>query len=118
VLQNAMNTIGNSIAFRLRGTKTNRDAIGAAITVAAGESRQTKYVQAGSGFLSQHSKEIFFGLGRAAGPVRATVRWPSGTQQSFAELMPGHRVAIEEGAETFDVKPFVARAAEKGAPRA
>jgi len=118
VLHNAMTTIGNSIAFRLRGTKSNRDAIGAAITVTAGESRQTKYVQAGSGFLSQHSKEIFFGLGRAAGPVRATVRWPSGTQQSFAELMPGHRVAIEEGAETFDVKPFVARAAEKGAPRA
>ncbi len=116
VLRNAMTAIGDAIAFRLRGTKSNRDAIGAAITVEAGERRQTKYVQAGSGFLSQHSKEIFFGLGKAAGPVHATVRWPSGLQQSFAGLMPGHRVAIEEGTEKVDAKPFGIRAAGAEGP--
>jgi Flp pilus assembly protein TadD/peroxiredoxin len=118
VLRNAMNTIGDSIAFRLRGTKSNRDAIGAAITVDAGGRRQTKYLQAGSGFLSQHSKEIFFGLGKSAGPVRATLRWPSGLQQSFTGLMPGNRIAIEEGADKFEAKPFAAIAAAGGPPPA
>ena len=80
VLRNAMKDIGHSIAFRLRGQKSNRDAIGAAVTVEAGPLRQTKYLQAGSGFLSQHTKELFFGLGKGEGPVRATVRWPSGLE--------------------------------------
>ena len=53
-----MKEIGDSISFRLRGHKSNRDGIGAAITVEAGTLRQTKYLQAGSGFLSQHSKEL------------------------------------------------------------
>src|SRR6266404_5675324 len=60
VVHNVMSEIGNAVCFRLRGTKSNRDAIGASITVQCGALRQTKYLQAGSGFLSQHSKELFF----------------------------------------------------------
>ncbi len=41
--------------------------IGTAITVEAGSLRQTKYLQAGSGFLAQHSKEVFFGVGKPEG---------------------------------------------------
>src|ERR1035441_9154412 len=63
IVHNAMKDIGRSIAFRLRGHTSNRDAIGAAITVESGAHRQTKYLQAGSGFLTQHSKELFFGVG-------------------------------------------------------
>ena len=63
ILHNAMQEIGDSISFRLRGTKSNRDAIGAAVTVETGELRQTKFLQAGTGFLAQHTKELFFGLG-------------------------------------------------------
>ena len=65
-----MKDIGDSIAFRLRGTKSNRDAIGTSITVEAGRLRQTKYLQAGSGFLAQHSKEVFFGVGKPEGTIR------------------------------------------------
>ena len=62
-----MKDIGDSIAFRLRGTKSNRDAIGTSITVEAGKLSQTKYLQAGSGFLAQHSKEVSFGTRKAGG---------------------------------------------------
>src|SRR5581483_10888101 len=55
ILRNDSAEIGQSVSFRLRGTKSNRDAIGSAITIEVGEQRQTKYLQAGSGFLSQHS---------------------------------------------------------------
>src|SRR6202030_272260 len=86
VFHNVLKEIGGSLAFRLRGTKSNRDAIGAAVTVEAGTHRQTKYLQAGSGFLSQHTKELFFGVGKIEGAIRATVRWPSGLSQSFENL--------------------------------
>jgi tetratricopeptide (TPR) repeat protein len=106
VLHNTMRDIGRSIAFRLRGTKSNRDAVGASITIDAGGTRQTKYLQAGSGFLAQHSKELFFGLGKDKGPVRATVRWPSGASQTFEQLPADHRIALEEGSAKFTAVAF------------
>jgi Flp pilus assembly protein TadD len=106
ILHNVMKDLGHSIAFRLRGHKSNRDAIGAAITVETGTLRQTKYLQAGSGFLAQHSKEIFFGVGRPEGTLRATVRWPSGLTQQFEALPVNHRIEIEEGNNSFIAKPF------------
>ncbi len=107
VLQNVMENPGDSIAFRLRGTKSNRDAIGAEVAVEAGGRKQTKFLQAGSGFLSQHSKELFFGLGRNSGAARASVRWPSGLVEVFEKLPPNHRIEIEEGARSFRATPFV-----------
>ena len=106
ILHNAMKDLGASIAFRLRGTNSNRDAIGAAVTVEAGGRRQTKILQAGSGFLSQHTKELFFGLGKAPGPVRASIRWPGGLTQGFEKLPVNHRVEMQEGIDTFLAKPF------------
>jgi tetratricopeptide (TPR) repeat protein/peroxiredoxin len=108
ILHNAMTDLGHSIAFRLRGHKSNRDAIGTAITVEAGSIRQTRYLQAGSGFLAQHSKEMFFGVGKSEGTIRATVRWPSGLSQNFERLPVNHRIVIEEGSPTFVANPFAA----------
>jgi Flp pilus assembly protein TadD/peroxiredoxin len=108
ILRNAMKEIGNSIAFRLRGTKSNRDAIGTAVMVEAEGHRQTKYLQAGSGFLSQHTKELFFGVGKAEGAVRATIRWPSGLEQAFEHLPVNRRIEIAEGSADFEAKPFAA----------
>jgi tetratricopeptide (TPR) repeat protein len=102
-----MEDIGGSISFRLRGTKSNRDAIGTSITVEAGGMRQTRYLQAGSGFLAQHSKEVFFGVGKHQGSVRATVRWPSGLVQVLESLPVGHRIEVEEGTP-FQAKAFAA----------
>jgi tetratricopeptide (TPR) repeat protein/peroxiredoxin len=108
ILHNEMKDLGHSIAFRLRGTKSNRDAIGTAITVEAGTLSQTKYLQAGSGFLAQHSKELFFGVGKPEGTIQATIRWPSGLSQRFDNLPVNHRIEIEEGGATFVAKPFAA----------
>jgi tetratricopeptide (TPR) repeat protein len=107
-LRNAMKDLGHSIAFRVRGHKSNRDGIGTAITLEAGSLRQTKYLQAGSGFLTEHTKEICFGTANHEGAVRATVRWPSGLSQEFNDLPVNHRIEIEEGSATFTAKPFSA----------
>jgi Flp pilus assembly protein TadD/peroxiredoxin len=106
VLHNAMKDIGHSIAFRLRGQKSNRDAIGSAVTIEARGHRQTRYLQAGSGFLSQHTKELFFGVGNIETTVRATVRWPSGLSQVFEDLPVQNRIEIQEGVDKFLAKPF------------
>jgi tetratricopeptide (TPR) repeat protein len=111
VLHNAMKEIGHSVAFRLRGHKSNRDAIGTSITVESGSLRQTKYLQAGSGFLAQHTKEMFFGVGKADGTIRATFVWPSGLKQTFDNLPVNHRIEIEEGSAAFVAKPFAAASA-------
>jgi Tfp pilus assembly protein PilF/peroxiredoxin len=108
ILRNAMRDIGHSVAFRLRGQKSNRDAIGTAVTVETGALRQTKYVQAGTGFLAQHSKELFFGLGASQESIRATIRWPSGLTQTFAPVPANHRVEIQEGSADFQARPFAA----------
>lgn len=109
ILHNVMPELGQSLAFRLHGKQSNRDAIGAAVTVEAQGHRQTKYLQAGSGFLSQHSKEIFFGLGQAQEKISATVRWPSGLLQAFQDLPANHSVEIEEGSPEVKAAPFAAR---------
>lgn len=107
ILHNVMVDLGDSISFRLRGRKSNRDAIGAAITVHNGTLHQTKYLQAGSGFLAQHSKEVFFGLGRPSSDLTVAVRWPSGLTQTFRSLPTNHRIDLEEGSPTFSAKAFV-----------
>ena len=106
ILRNVMEELPPSIAFRLRGSKSNRDAIGAAVTIETDVGRQTRMLQAGSGFLSQHSKEVFFGLGKAKGSVQASIRWPNGAEQEFRDLPVNHRVWITEGSEEIRTEPF------------
>ena len=81
-----------AIAFVLRGTRSNRDGIGARVEV----NGQVQYLSAGSGFLSQHSKKLHFGLaGRPAAQVKIT--WPSGVVQEFSDLEPGYVYLVHEG---------------------
>ena len=113
VLKNVMETLPPSIAFRLQGTRSNRDAIGASVTIESSAGRQTRVLQAGSGFLSQHSKDVFFGLGETKGPVRASIRWPSGLVQELHDLPINHRIWVEEGAEPSRLDPFKAQSTRR-----
>ena len=60
------------------GTVSNRDGIGAKVTVTSGGRRQWATVKTGSSYCSQSELPVTFGLGDAAVPVRVEVRWPSG----------------------------------------
>ncbi len=116
LLKNVVKELPPSIAFRLRGTKSNRDAIGASITIENGTSRQTRMLQCGSGFLSQHSKDFFFGLGDGKGPVRASIRWPSGLVQELHDLPINHRIWADEGGEPSRQEPFNQQATIRVSP--
>ena len=103
LIKNVIPDLSPAISFSLQGTKSNRDAIGVRVTIETSAGRQTRYVQAGSGFLSQHSKELFFGLGHATGSISATIRWPSGLTQQLNDLPSNHRIFVTEGAESRSV---------------
>ena len=106
ILHNNMDHPGDAIAIRLRGTVSNRDAIGTLITLRCGDLIQTRSLQAGSGFLSQHTKELFFGLGNGLEPISATVRWPSGSTQHFDNLPRNTRIQLVEADPSPTVVPF------------
>ncbi len=110
ILKNVIEDLPPSIAFRLRGTQSNRDAIGAVVTLETQSGRQTRSLQAGSGFLSQHGKDVWFGLGKAEGLLRASILWPSGRAQELDQLPINHRVWVEEGSERLRLEPFKAGA--------
>jgi Flp pilus assembly protein TadD len=102
VFQNNCAGDRHSIAFSLHGTKSNRDAIGAIVEVDG----QVKQVQAGSAFLSQHTKKLYFGLGDSPSASKVRVKWPSGLVQTFTSLAAGRLYEIEEGSDSVSAKPF------------
>src|SRR5262245_58200943 len=95
-----------SLAVRLRGTAGNRDAIGARVTVETDRMKRTRQLAAGSGFISQHSKELIFGLGASERVVALEVRWPGGRTQSFGRVPLNRRVFVEEGKDDLRDEPF------------
>jgi Tfp pilus assembly protein PilF len=102
VFQNNCSAGRHSVAFLLRGSKSNRDAIGAIVRVDG----QVKAVQAGSGFLSQHTRKLYFGLGASDTAKRVEVKWPSGVAQTFTSLQAGRLYTITEGSEDLPSVPF------------
>jgi Flp pilus assembly protein TadD/peroxiredoxin len=99
IFRNDFETTSASLAVRLRGTNSNRDAIGARVTVETDRLRKTSIVQAGSGFLSQHSKELLIGLGASERVLKLTVSWPSGGTQVFTNVPLNARIRIVEGGD-------------------
>ncbi len=86
----------NYVAFRLRGTKSNRDAIGAVVRLYQKGKIMTRQVQAGGGYLSQCSRTVHFGLGDNPEIDRVEITWPSGTQQRLDKVRVNARQDVSE----------------------
>ena len=96
---------GSALAVAPHRHALNHDAVGARVTVQTDTLRRTKVVQAGSGFLSQHSKELFFGLGESTRVTKLTVEWPGGASPglspSFRSIAVAHRGGRAPRVEAF-----------------
>lgn len=84
------------IKIRLHSTRSNRDAIGARVTVSYRNGSQTKMVHACSSFLSSHSPWLNFGLADSSLIKKIIVQWPSGHQQQLADVPANQNLRIEE----------------------
>jgi hypothetical protein len=89
---------GNFVTLALEGTKSNRSAIGARVTVEAGGRRQIDEVMSGGSYYSQNDLALYFGLGRAAKVDRIEVRWPSGAVQEWKDVEANRQWRVREGA--------------------
>ncbi len=84
------------IEFQLEGTRSNRDAVGAQVTMYWNGQKQLQQVSAGSGFAAQNDLRLHFGLGRNPRIEKAVIRWPSGTVQTLDHLIPDQILHIRE----------------------
>jgi hypothetical protein len=94
------------IRFTLRGTKSNRDAIGAKVRVTAGGQRYSKMVKTGSSYLSQSELPLSFGLGRQTTVDRVEIDWPSGGREELKALAAGMSYEVVEGKGIAAKKPL------------
>ena len=108
---------GNWIELKLAGVKSNRDAIGARVTLRAGGQRLIREVNGGNGFESQSSTRLHFGLGTAARIDELEIRWPSGLVERLPPAaVPVNRIyRVEEGRGVVGLLPQ--RAAGEGGGR-
>lgn len=90
LLRNNVGQKSSWVGFRLVGTKSNRDAIGAKMILSVGDRKLVRWVTGGSSYLSSHDKRIIFGLGALTATASQTVKieilWPSGAQQTATAL--------------------------------
>jgi hypothetical protein len=84
------------IGFKLVGTRSNRSAIGAEVTLESGEIVQRRVIDGGSGFASQNDRRLHFGLGAREWVDRVVIHWPSGTQQVLQRPAIDRLVTVTE----------------------
>lgn len=96
LIHNVTATTNHWIAFQLRGTKSNRDGIGAHLEIQSGGRKQVAERVASSGYLSQDDPRVHFGLGASARVDKVTVQWPSGKQQVLENLTADRVITVEE----------------------
>jgi hypothetical protein len=80
------------VTARLVGSRSNRDGIGARVTVGD----QVRTWSTAAGYASSTHAGVHFGLGASPGPVTVVVQWPSGARQTLTDVQPNRIVVVEE----------------------
>lgn len=114
LLRNDTRTENHGIAFELVGRgpdssgafSSSREAVGAGITLTTPRASRRKFVHLGSGFVSQSSRRVYFGLGAQTAVPVATIRWPSGQEQRLENLPADHLILVREGEPDWQAQPF------------
>lgn len=97
LLRNEGGNQNHWVRLKLVGTKSNRDAIGALVSVTAGPLKQRRYVRSGGSFLSESERALTFGLGSATTIDSVEVRWPTGAVEKLSGVKPDAVITIIEG---------------------
>jgi enediyne biosynthesis protein E4 len=92
--------------FKLVGTKTNRDALGARIKLVTGGFSQIREISGGGSYLSQSDLRASFGIRKAAHADTVEVRWPSGERQVFHGIATDKFYVLIEGSPNLAPQPF------------
>jgi peptidoglycan hydrolase-like protein with peptidoglycan-binding domain len=96
----------HSVLFKLVGTKSNRMAIGARVTIQIGKLTQMNEVRAGGSYLSNNDPRVHFGLGMQSKMDEVTVRWPGGKVETLHDLPADFIYTVVEGEGVKDKAAF------------
>ncbi len=96
LLRNDGGAKGHWLQLRLRGTQSNRDGIGARLSLHSASGRQYRQVCGGSSFQAQHDLRVHFGLGSDTIVEELEVYWPSGTVQTFKQVRADRAYTLSE----------------------
>src|SRR6266699_3903222 len=97
LLKNSSGGSNHFVSFKLIGTRSNRDAIGARLRIQAGGTAQIREIAGGGSYLSQSDLRAHFGLGGSTRIDAVQVSWPSGLKQQFRDLQADRFYVLEEG---------------------
>jgi len=87
----------HSLRLSLIGTRSNRDALGARVTVHLGDRRLVREVKSGGSYLSSSDKRLVIGLGPEKAAPKLEIRWPSGLVQEYAGVPSDMPLVFTEG---------------------
>jgi len=104
LLKNMNASAFHRVLFKLIGTKSNRAAIGARVSIRAAGVRQFNEVHGGGSYLSQNDLRLHFGLGTAKKMESVEIRWPNGTVETLQNVAADCIYTIVEGAGIRDTK--------------
>lgn len=96
LLRNEFGQKNNWLQVQVEGSKSNRQGVGARVTVRAGSKSQLREVRAGGGFLQSHSVPVAFGLGKSSVVDEITIHWPSGKVQTLKNVPVNQTIRIKE----------------------
>jgi len=97
LLLNVTQSNNHRALFKLVGTKSNKMAVGAKVTVTAGRLVQTGEVRAGGSYISSNDARVHFGLAAAAKMDEVSIRWPSGEKETLKNVPADFLYTIVEG---------------------
>ena len=96
LLKNDTPEKNNWLGLQLRGTRSNRDAIGAIATIVSCGQKQSDAVRSGGSYLSRSDTRLHFGAGPCQQIEQATIQWPTGKTQVVNSLPLNRYITIEE----------------------
>jgi enediyne biosynthesis protein E4 len=94
------------VSFKLIGTKSNRDAMGARLKLTTDGLTQIREIEGGGSYMSQSDLRAHFGLGSATKINKLEITWPSGAQQTFMDIPADHFYSIREGTDSLGYELF------------
>jgi len=97
IIRNELATRSNWVELQLVGIQSNRDAVGARVTISSGSRQQIAEVHGGRGYQGHHGARLHFGLGPAGQIDRLQVRWPNSTVEVFQNVQANSIFKLIEG---------------------
>jgi hypothetical protein len=97
LLENVTPSSNNWLTVQTRGTRSNRDGIGARVKLKAGKATQIATVRSGESYLSGNDPRIHFGLGALKVADEIEIRWPSGQVDHLTNVNVGQILTVQEG---------------------